>query len=58
MIDLEGSVYPEKWVETEDKKAYHKTEQQWTSFLKGEPKRNLNQEICLFMMVRCYRSSG
>ena len=32
VIDLENSVYPEKWVETEDKKAYHKTEQTMDEF--------------------------
>ena len=41
VIDLEGSVYPEKWVETEDKKAYHKTEQTMDEFFEGRPEKKL-----------------
>ena len=41
VIDLEGSVYPEKWVETEDGKAYHKTEQTMDEFFEGRAEKKL-----------------
>lgn len=34
VVDLEGSVYPKKWVETEDGKAYHETEMTKEEFFK------------------------
>ena len=41
VIDLEHSVYPEKWVETEDKKAYHKTTQTMDEFFEGRAEKKL-----------------
>ena len=41
VVDLEGSVYPEKWVETEDGKAYHKTEQTMDEFFEGRAEKKL-----------------
>lgn len=41
VIDLKGSVYPEKWVETEDKKAYHKTEQTMDEFFEERTEKKL-----------------
>ena len=41
VIDLEHSVYPEKWVETEDKKAYHKTTQTMDEFFEGRTEKKL-----------------
>ena len=39
VIDLESSTYPEKWVETEDKKAYHKTNITKEEFFKDRDKK-------------------
>ena len=41
VIDLEGSVYPKKWVETEDGKAYHETEMTKDEFFEGRTEKKL-----------------
>lgn len=41
VVDLEGSVYPEKWVETEDGKGYHKTELTMDEFFEGRAEKKL-----------------
>lgn len=41
VIDLDGSKYPEVWVETEDGKAYHKTEMTQDEFFKDRSEKKL-----------------
>lgn len=41
VIDLKHSEYPKKWVETEDKKAYHETETTMDEFFEGRPEKKL-----------------
>ena len=48
VVDLEGSVYPKKWVETEDGKAYHKTEMTKEEFFKDREEKLMPGDMFVY----------
>ena len=48
VVDLEGSVYPKKWVETEDGKAYHETEMTKEEFFKDREEKLMPGDMFVY----------
>ena len=48
VIDLEGSVYPKMWVETEDGKAYHETEMTKEEFFKDREEKLMPGDMFVY----------
>jgi hypothetical protein len=48
VVDLEGSVYPKKWVETEDGKAYHETEMTKEEFFKDREEKLMPSDMFVY----------
>ena len=48
VVDLENSVYPKKWIETEDGKAYHETEMTKEEFFKDREEKLIPGDMFVY----------